>query len=85
MRELTDGYWYHRDKGPVYEIGGAFVSFLLRKYGGERFIKFYFACRPGTFETECRNAFGVGLDGLEKEFWKDAERLANVPINGRGS
>jgi len=74
LRELTDSYWYHRDTGAVYEVGGAFVSFLLRKYGARRFVEFYFACRPGRFEAACREAFGVGLDALEKEFWEDAEQ-----------
>lgn len=80
LRELTDSYWYHRDKGAIYEIGGAFVNFLLRKYDRERFVKFYFACRPGTFEAECQNVFGISPDELEKEFWEDAERLVSIPI-----
>jgi hypothetical protein len=56
------------------------VSFLLRNYSGERFVRFYFACRPGTFEAECQNVFGLSLDDLEKEFWEDAEWLASIPI-----
>jgi hypothetical protein len=80
LRELTDAYWYHRDKGAVYEIGGAFVRFLLRKYGGEQFVKYYFACRPGTFEAECKNVFGISLDDLENEFWEDAKRFSSSPI-----
>ena len=77
LRELTDSYWYHRDKGPVYSIGGAFVNFLLRKYGGERFVEFYFACRPGTFGAECQKVFGMKLNDLEREFWEDAEQLVS--------
>ena len=80
LRQLTDSYWYHRDKGAVYQIGGAFVNFLLRKYGGKRFVTFYFACRPGTFEAECQNVFSITLDDLEKEFWEDAKRLVSSPI-----
>lgn len=74
LRELTDGYWYHHDRGPVYEIGGAFVNFLLRKYGGGRFVQLYQAARPGSFEANCQTILGVRLDDLEKEFWQDAER-----------
>jgi len=76
LRELTDDFWYHHGNGPVYSVGGAFVSFLLGKHGAARFVEFYFACRPGTFEAECRRVFGTDLDALEKEFWEDAERLA---------
>jgi len=75
VRELTDDFWYHHDSGAVYEVGGAFVSFLLRKYGAERFVESYFACRPGTFDAECRRLFGTDLDALENEFWNDAEQL----------
>jgi hypothetical protein len=80
FRELTGSFWYHRDRGAVYELGGALVNFLLRKYGAEHFVDFYFACQPGTFEVECRGVFGTDLDALEKAFWEDAERLAGGPI-----
>ena len=81
LRELTSDFWYHHDKGPVYEVGAAFVSFLIRKYGARQFIEFYFDCRPGTFEAECRKAFGTELDALENEFWEDVESL----VRGLGS
>src|SRR5438046_2491130 len=74
LRELTDASWYHHDSGAVYEVGGAFVSFLVRKYGAERFVEVYVACRLGTFEADCRRVFGADFDTLEKEFWEDAER-----------
>jgi hypothetical protein len=75
LRELTDPFWYHHDKGPVYSVGGAFVDFLLRRYGPKRFVELYFACRPGTFEADCQRVYGIDLDSLEKQFWEDAERL----------
>src|SRR5262249_41173819 len=53
LRELTGVAWYHRIDGPMYNVGGAFAEFLLRKYGAERFLRLYFACRPGRFEAEC--------------------------------
>ena len=31
LRELLGPSWYHRDLGPVYSFGGAFVDFLIRK------------------------------------------------------
>src|SRR5262249_42923128 len=75
LRELTNPSWNYHDRGAVYEVGGAFVSFLVRKYGAERFVEFYVACRAGTFEADCRRVLGADLDALEKEFWEDAERL----------
>jgi hypothetical protein len=60
----------------VYNVGGAFAGFLLHKYGPERFLALYFACRPGTFEAECRAQLGGGLDALESEFWAEVEDLA---------
>jgi hypothetical protein len=74
LRELTDPFWYHHDAGPVYPVGGAFVDFLLRRYRAERFVRLYFACRPGIFEAECRRVYGTDLDALEAEFWQDAAR-----------
>jgi S1-C subfamily serine protease len=48
----------------------------VRKYGAERFLQLYFACRPGRFEAECLAQLGVEFDALESEFWAEVERLA---------
>ena len=56
---------------------GAFAEFLFRKYGAERFLRLYFACRPGRFEEELRTQTGIDLDTLEPEFWAEVERLAS--------
>jgi hypothetical protein len=74
LKELTSPKWYHHDSGPVYSVGGAFVDFLIRRYGAERFLELYFTCRPGSFETVCRRALGTDLDALERLFWEDVER-----------
>jgi hypothetical protein len=76
LRELTGAAWYHRIDGPVYSVGGAFAEFILQRYGAERFLRLYFACRPGRFEEECLAQFGVEFDALESAFWADVERLA---------
>jgi hypothetical protein len=52
------------------------VDFLLRRHGPQRFVELCSACRPGTFEADCRRIYGTDLDDLEKQFWEDAERLA---------
>jgi hypothetical protein len=74
LRVLTSPDWYHQDSGPVYDVGGAFVDFLLRKYGAKRFVELYFACKPGTFESDCQRVYGKDVDMLESEFWDDAAR-----------
>jgi len=79
LRELTNMSWHYRDRGAVYEVGGALVSFLVRKYGADRFVEFYVGCQAGSFEADCRRVFGADLDALEKEFWEDAERLVGGP------
>jgi hypothetical protein len=83
LRELTDPFWYGHDRGPVYPIGGAFVGFLLRRYGPERFVALYFSCRPGTFAEDCRRVLDTDLDTLEKDFWEEVERLARPPTESR--
>jgi hypothetical protein len=76
LRELTGEAWYRRVDGAVYSVGGAFAEFVLRKYGSERFLELYFACRPGSFEEACLAQLGVELDALEPAFWAEVERLA---------
>jgi hypothetical protein len=79
LRALTGPSWYHHDAGLVYPVGGAFVHFLLRRYGANRFVHLYFACRPGTFGAECRRVYGADIESLEAQFWEDAGRRAGQP------
>jgi hypothetical protein len=60
--------------GLAYSVGGAFVDYLLRRYGAQRFLQFYFAGRLERFAEECQEIFGVDLETLEAEFWADAEQ-----------
>jgi hypothetical protein len=76
LRELTRATWYHRVDGPVYNVGGAFAQFVLQKYGTDRFLRWYFACRPGRVEEECLDKLGVEFDALESAFWAEKEHLA---------
>ena len=61
-------------QGPVYPLGGAFVDFLIRRYGVGRFVRLYNEGKPATFDAACRDIFGSDLDALEAEFWEDARR-----------
>jgi hypothetical protein len=83
LRELVGAAWYHRVDGPVYSVGGAFAEFVLRKYSSGRFLRLYFACRPGRFEEACRAELGVELDALEPAFWVDVEHLAGGRQTGQ--
>jgi hypothetical protein len=74
LRSILSPDLYHVGIGHAYELGGAFVDFLLRRYGADKFVEFYNAIRPGSFETDCQRVFGVGIDDLENEFWEDVER-----------
>jgi hypothetical protein len=76
LRELTGAAWYHRLDGPVYNVGGALAHFVVREYGAERFLRWYFECRPGRVEVECLTHLGVEFDALDSAFWAEAERLA---------
>ena len=72
LRELLGPSWYHRDRGPVYSFGGAFVDFLIRKHGTRKFLRLFNECRPQSFEAVIRDVFAMDLDALEAEFWRDA-------------
>jgi hypothetical protein len=74
LRELTEAKWYHHGSGPVYPVGGAFVDFVIRRFGVERFMELYFNCRPGSFEADCRRALGTDMVTLERLLWEDVEQ-----------
>jgi hypothetical protein len=73
LRDLTSPEWYHHGSGPVYAVGGAFVDFLIRRFGADQFLELYFTCRPESFEADCRQVLGMDLDTLERLFWEDVE------------
>lgn len=73
LRDLFGPTWYHRDAGPVYSVGGAFVEYLIRRFEGPRFRRFYLECTPGRFEMKSRELFQIPFDELEADFWNDVE------------
>ena len=76
IREMFSPFWYHRDSGPVYPLGGAFVDHVIRVYGIKTFLRLYNECRPGTFDTTCREVFAADLNTVETKFWDDVQRQA---------
>jgi hypothetical protein len=71
VEALTDEYWYHRDKGPVYVLGGAVVDYLIRKHGASAYLEFHLGCTPETVRTQCRRIFGVSVQEMEEGFWRE--------------
>jgi hypothetical protein len=80
LPELLGPAWYHHDSGAVYHIGGAFVEFVLRRYGIERFLKLYLTCRPATAADDFSRVLGADLPTLEREFWDDVQRNEEARI-----
>lgn len=74
IRELLGPEWYHRASGPVYTIGGAFVDFLLRRFGGPSVRRFSTECQPESVEAKCLEIFGIGPDELDTQFWEDVRQ-----------
>jgi len=75
--ELTGPHWYHHDAGAVYPIGGAFSSYLIRRYGAGKFVHLYFAVRPGNINQQCKREFEVDLQSIEADFWREQEKLVS--------
>jgi hypothetical protein len=78
LRSLLSADLYHVGIGQAYELGGAFVDFLLRRYGPDRFLAFYNAIHPDRYEAACAQIFGCSWDTLEQESWSEVERSAKV-------
>ena len=80
LPELLGPAWYHHDSGAVYHIGGAFVEYVLRKYGTDRFVELYLTCRPGTAADDFARVLGADLPTLERQFWEDVERRVTAVL-----
>jgi hypothetical protein len=71
VADLLAPAWYHRDEGPVYFYGGAFVDFLIRRHGVARFVELFNRCQVATFESDFEAVYGQRLADLEASFWED--------------
>jgi hypothetical protein len=74
LRSILSPDLYHVGIGHAYELGGALVDFLLRRFGADKFVEFYNAIRPESFDADCERVFGLRIDDLESEFWEDLQR-----------
>ena len=73
LRTILSPDSYHIGSGPAYNIGGAFVDFLLNRYGADKFVSFYNSIHPESFDADCERIFGCDLDALERAFWEELE------------
>jgi hypothetical protein len=70
LRDLTGPERYHRFDARTYDVGGAFVEYLIGQFGMERFLRLYNAARPGDFEAACEQRLGRAFDRIEAGFWQ---------------
>lgn len=68
---LLQPTWYYKHDGPAYTQGGAFVEFLTRRYGMEKFLRLYNTTTQRTFRADCRRIFGEDIEALERRFWQE--------------
>ncbi len=76
LRSILGADLYHVGSPFTYEVGGAFVDFLLRRHGADKFLEFYNAIHPEDIDSPCQRIFHCDFDELESAFWADAERNA---------
>jgi hypothetical protein len=70
LRDLTGLDRYHRFDARTYDVGGAFVEYLIAEFGMQRFLRLYNAARPGRFEAACELHLGRDFDRIEAGFWR---------------
>lgn len=68
LAEIISPTWYTRSFGPVYPLGGAFVSFLIEKHGGPAFFKLYSETSPESFEQDFQNVYRQSWASVESDF-----------------
>jgi len=84
LRKLASPEWYHnhvRRKHVHHRLGAPLVAYLVREYGGERFLELCNACREKSFDGDCRRVLGMGMDELERRLDRDVARtLAEAKV-----
>jgi hypothetical protein len=71
LHDLTISPWYYQPVNGAYNIGGAWVDQLLRRYGGQRFLELYNSARPESFAADCQRILGRSLDDLQQDLWDE--------------
>ncbi len=73
VASLIEPGMYHRLDGPAYALGGAFVEFLIREQGADKFLRLYNEAGEDRFKYTFREIYDVELDAMEAAFWKDVQ------------
>ncbi len=75
LRDLTGPERYHRFDARTYDVGGAFVEYLIGEFGMARLLRLYNEARPGRFEAASEEVLGRDFDAMETDFWEQVRRL----------
>lgn len=62
-----------RTTGRAYEEGAPLVHYLIERFGGGTFLRFYTDVRRDSFHDDCRAILGVAWEEVEEDFWKWVE------------
>jgi len=65
----------------LYALGGAFVDYLLIRFGGPTFFDLYHGITSNDIDAACRRVLGVSLEELEEGY----TRHLNDAIAAHGS
>ncbi len=83
LKELTASRFYDASRQPMYEQGSVLVEYVVRNYGGEKFLELFTTCRQETFDADVRRVLGVSLDELDQAYRKAV--IESQRQNGRAS
>ena len=64
---LQNEFFREYDDSTIYPIAGAFTSYLIERYGMQKYLAFYRAC-TGDAERACETAFAAPVTMIEKGF-----------------
>ena len=76
IESLVEPALYHRHDGPVPALGGAFVEFLIREHGADKFLRLCNESGEERFKETFHEIYGVEFDDMETAFWSDAGEAA---------
>ena len=62
-----------RTTGRAYEEGAPLVHYLIERFGGATFFRFYSGVRRDSFHDDCRAILGVSWEEVEEDFWRWVE------------
>ncbi len=80
LQAMTGDAFYFAADWHCYELGGPLVDYLLRAFGGPKFLELYTTCRPESFAADVKRVYGLSLSQLDERYWADiADQVAHKP------